>query len=36
MGFVDEAASGTEDIWSIDEGVDYPRLCWESDEAPQF
>jgi len=31
--FVDETANGTEDIWWIDEGQDYPRLCWEiSDE----
>jgi hypothetical protein len=27
--FVDEAANGTEDIWWIDEGNDYPRLWWE-------
>ncbi|MBN2129008.1 MAG: right-handed parallel beta-helix repeat-containing protein [Sedimentisphaerales bacterium] len=27
--FVDETANGTEDIWWIDEGRDYPRLCWE-------
>jgi hypothetical protein len=27
--FVDETANGTEDIWRIDEGKDYPRLAWE-------
>jgi hypothetical protein len=27
--FVDEADNGTEDIWWIDEGNDYPRLWWE-------
>jgi hypothetical protein len=27
--FVDETANGTEDIWWIDEGNDYPRLWWE-------
>jgi hypothetical protein len=27
--FVDETANGTEDIWWIDEGRDYPRLWWE-------
>ena len=27
--FVDETANGTEDIWWIDEGQDYPRLWWE-------
>jgi hypothetical protein len=27
--FVDETANGTEDIWWIDEGVDYPHLWWE-------
>ena len=26
---VDETANGTEDIWWIDEGKDYPRLWWE-------
>jgi len=32
--FVDETANGTEDIWWIDEGNDYPRLWWElGDEA---
>jgi len=35
--FVDETANGTEDIWWIDEGQDYPRLWWElNDEASQF
>ena len=27
--FVDETANGTDDIWWIDEGNDYPRLWWE-------
>ena len=27
--FIDETANGTEDIWWIDEGQDYPRLWWE-------
>jgi hypothetical protein len=27
--FVGEAANGTEDIWWIDEGRDYPHLWWE-------
>lgn len=27
--FIDENANGTEDIWWIDEGKDYPRLWWE-------
>jgi hypothetical protein len=27
--FIDETANGTEDIWWIDEGNDYPRLWWE-------
>ncbi|MBN2181167.1 MAG: hypothetical protein JW715_04575 [Sedimentisphaerales bacterium] len=27
--FVGEAANGTEDIWWINEGQDYPRLWWE-------
>jgi len=30
--FVDEIANGTEDIWWIDEGNDYPRLWWEEIE----
>jgi hypothetical protein len=29
--FVDETDNGTEDIWTICEGVDYPRLAWEPD-----
>jgi hypothetical protein len=34
--FVGETDNGTEDIWWIDEGKDYPRLWWEeSDEASQ-
>ena len=28
--FVDETANGTEDIWWILEGQDYPRLWWET------
>lgn len=28
-GFVDETENGTEDIWWILEGQDYPRLWWE-------
>jgi hypothetical protein len=28
--FVDESANGTEDIWWILEGQDYPRLWWEA------
>ncbi|MBN1505577.1 MAG: hypothetical protein JW955_01955 [Sedimentisphaerales bacterium] len=27
--FVGETANGSEDIWWIDEGEDYPRLSWE-------
>ncbi len=27
--FVGEAANGTNDIWKIAEGLDYPRLWWE-------
>ena len=27
--FLDEAANGTDDIWWIDEGKDYPKLWWE-------
>ena len=27
--FVDESANGTEDIWSICEGTNYPRLVWQ-------
>jgi hypothetical protein len=30
MDFVDETDNGTEDIWRIDEGLDYPHLSWES------
>jgi hypothetical protein len=34
--FVGETANGTEDLWWINEGKDYPRLWWElpGDEAP--
>jgi hypothetical protein len=28
--FVGETANGTEDIWWIDEGKDYPRLWWQA------
>ncbi|MBM4027766.1 MAG: hypothetical protein FJ280_20555 [Planctomycetes bacterium] len=28
--FVGETANGTDDIWWIDEGKDYPRLWWEA------
>jgi len=28
--FVDETENGTEDIWRILEGQDYPRLWWET------
>jgi len=28
--FVDETDNGTEDIWWILEGQDYPRLWWEA------
>jgi hypothetical protein len=28
--FIDETANGTEDIWWILEGQDYPRLWWEA------
>jgi hypothetical protein len=27
--FVDETANGTRDIWHINDGLGYPRLCWE-------
>jgi len=27
--FADETANGTEDIWWIHDGRDYPRLWWE-------
>jgi len=30
--FVGETDNGTEDIWWIDEGKDYPRLWWERSE----
>jgi len=30
--FLGEAENGTEDIWWIDEGRDYPRLWWEDAE----
>jgi len=32
--FVDETVNGTEDIWWILEGRDYPRLWWELTEEP--
>ncbi len=28
--FAGETANGTEDVWSIDEGKDYPHLSWET------
>jgi hypothetical protein len=28
--FAEETANGTEDIWTICEGRDYPRLWWEN------
>ena len=31
-----ETENGTDDIWWIDEGQDYPRLWWElEDEEPE-
>ena len=30
--FVGETKNGTEDLWWIDEGKDYPRLWWELKE----
>jgi len=33
--FVGETANGTEDLWWIDEGKDYPRLWWELSEEPK-
>ena len=27
--FVGETANGSEDVWQIVEGEDYPRLSWE-------
>jgi hypothetical protein len=29
---VGETENGTEDIWWINEGKDYPRLWWEFDD----
>ncbi|MFC1793083.1 hypothetical protein ACFL3Q_05800 [Planctomycetota bacterium] len=29
--FMGESANGTDDIWWIDEGNDYPRLSWETE-----
>ena len=34
--FVDETTNGTEDIWWILEGQDYPRLWWEMTENPML
>jgi hypothetical protein len=31
--FIGEAANGTDEIWWILEGKDYPRLWWELSEA---
>jgi len=33
--FMEETANGTEDIWWILEGQDYPRLWWELGESPE-
>lgn len=33
--FAGETDNGTEDIWWIDEGQDYPRLWWERIEQPE-
>jgi hypothetical protein len=30
--FVDEVDNGTDDIWWINEGQDYPRLWWEAED----
>jgi hypothetical protein len=30
--FVGETANGPNDIWKIAEGLDYPRLWWESQD----
>ena len=32
--FVGESENGTEDVWTIDEGQDYPRLAWQRTEQP--
>ncbi|MCX5646559.1 MAG: hypothetical protein NTZ17_18050 [Phycisphaerae bacterium] len=32
---VGETANGTEDLWWIDEGKDYPRLWWEVPQTPR-
>jgi hypothetical protein len=31
--FRGETDNGTDDIWWIEEGVDYPRLWWEAADA---
>jgi len=33
--FVDETENGSDDIWWIDEGQDYPRLWWELPESAE-
>jgi hypothetical protein len=33
-GFTEETANGTDDIWWINEGKDYPRLWWQLDVKP--
>jgi hypothetical protein len=33
--FVGESINGTEDIWTICEGRDYPHLSWENQICPQ-
>jgi len=32
--FAGETANGTQDVWWIDEGKDYPRLWWEAADEP--
>jgi hypothetical protein len=33
--FVGETIYGTTDIWTIDEGIDYPKFSWQSNTPPQ-
>ena len=30
--FIGETENGTDEVWWIDEGQDYPRLWWEQTE----
>ena len=30
--YMDETINGTDDIWLIDEGRDYPHLWWETQD----